>query len=32
MTSPRRHILLEAALNIGYFLGFVLTLHSLGLY
>ena len=30
--SPRRHILVEALLNITYFLGFVLVLHSLGLY
>jgi len=29
--SPRRHILVEALLNITYFLGFVLVLHSLGL-
>merc|ERR1711874_831275 len=28
---PRRHILLEAVLNISYFLGFVLVLHCLGL-
>ena len=29
---PRRHILLEAVLNISYFLGFVLVLHCLGLF
>ena len=29
---PRRHILLEAVLNISYFLGFVLVLHGLGLF
>ena len=29
---PRRHILVEAILNILYFLGFVLSLHLLGLY
>ena len=29
---PRRHILVEAVLNISYFLGFVLVLHSLGLF
>ena len=29
---PRRHILVEAVLNISYFLGFVLVLHGLGLF